>query len=319
MVKVILVKDFELAKETAKEIAPCCAIECEFGDNTITEENEGVIEAFYHHGEHSNNKPPCLRWDIFDKYNKGLDNFLISHIDLDTIFGILWASKILRPTRMTKEIAKLVAIQDLNGFHYLEANILNDLDEELKYRFLGIGYMMNIFKFEDDNQLKVDFSRNIHKLLLKIKDIIIEGIDNDLKEKINLWLSNKKIEAEKLLKDYENNLFNYFIKNGSINPLSAYILSVHDKYAKVNIVYNTETGIISISAFNDKEAKEIFGENGVITPLQKFFGEDAGGRISVGGSPRNKFIAKEKADAFVSWIKRNYFNLSTNILKKISI
>ena len=308
MLNIWLCKDFELAKEKAKEIAPCCAIECEYGDKTINEEIEGVELAFYHHGEYSDNKPPCLRWDVYEQLEKPFDNFLISHIDIDTIFGIMWASKILKPTDVAKKIAELVAIQDLHGFHYVESEILPTLNDPIKYRFLGVGYILSRFKFEDDNMLCADYSRSVHKAILKIKDIIIDGVNDELKKTIDTWLIEKEKEALKLVKNYRKNLFTYFIKNGSINPLSAYKLPIHDDYSKVNIVYNSETGVLTIACFNEKWAKKFFGLEGVITPLQKYFGSTAGGRITVGGSPREKFITKEEADGFIEWLNRIYFD-----------
>jgi len=308
MLNIWLCKDFDLAKEKVKEIAPCCTIECEYGDKVIDENIEGVELAFYHHGEYSDNQPPCLRWEVYYQLKKPFDNFIVSHVDLDTIFGIMWASKILKPTDVAKKIAELVAIQDLNGFHYIESEILSTLNDPIKYRFLGIGYMLSRFKFEDDNMLCSDYSKAVHKAILKIKDIIIDGVSDDLKNTIDTWLIEKEKEALKLVKNYRKNLFTYFIKNGSINPLSAYKLPIHEDYSKINIVYNSETGIITIACFNEKWAKIFFGENGVITPLQRYFGNSAGGRVTVGGSPRDKFVTKEEANGFVDWLNRNYLD-----------
>jgi len=130
----------------------------------------------------------------------------------------------------------------------------------------------------------------------------------ELKRTIDEWLEKKEKEALKLVKNYRKDLFNYFVKNGSINPLAAYKLPIHDTFAKVNIVYNSETGIVTIGAYNEEWAKKLFGEEGVVEPLKKFFGESAGGRCSVGGSPRERFITKEEADSFIEWLNRNYFD-----------
>jgi len=308
MINVKLCRDVNIAREEVKKIGNVCAVECEYGDDLLTEKDEGIELAFYHHGDHSDNTPPCLRWDVYDKLKKPFDNFIISHVDLDTIFGIMWASKILRPTEIAKEIAELIAQQDMNGFHYMEAEVIHSLPDYLKYRFLGIGYILSRFRFTNDNSLCEDYSRTVHKAILKIKDIIIDGIDDDLKKVIDTWLIKKDEEALKIVKKYRKNLFTYFIKNGSMNPLSAYKLSIHDDFSKVNFVYNSETGIMTIACYNEKWAKKFFGENGVIDPIQKFFGITAGGRMAIGGSPRDQFITKEQADGFVDWINRNYFD-----------
>ena len=62
MVKVILCKNYNDAKIKAKELAPCVAVECEYGDQAVTEKDEGVELAFYHHGKYSDLPAPSERW-----------------------------------------------------------------------------------------------------------------------------------------------------------------------------------------------------------------------------------------------------------------
>ncbi len=314
MLNIKLVKDFKKAKELAKELAPCGAIECEYGDNVLTEDYEGVEIAMYHHGKYSNNTPPSERWDVYDKLDKGLDNFIISHIDLDTIIGIMWASKILKPTSIAKEIGRLASIQDLKGFHYIENEILNNLKPTIKYRFLGAGYIVSNIEIEKTNDIVIDVSRPIHKSILKIKDIIIEGVDEGLKNQVNKWLKEKELDALKyqVFFDEENSIR---IFNADKNLLSAYTLD--DKTSKINIQYNCGNGSITISTYNENIAKELFGENGVITPLKEVFGEEAGGRISVGGTPRNKKYTFEDALKAYKHIKKKLNNSKKLILNKI--
>jgi len=301
MLNIKLVKDFEKTKEIAKELAPCGAIECEYGDNVITENFEGVQIAMYHHGKYSDNTPPSERWDVYDKLEKGLDNFIISHVDLDTIMGIMWASKILKPTSIAKEIGRLASIQDLKGFHYIENEILKNLRPVIKYRFLGVGYIVSNIEIEKTNELVLDVSKPIHKAILKIKDIIVEGVDEGLKNQINRWLKEKEADALKhqILFDEENSIR---IFNADKNLLSAY--NLNNKTSKINIQYNSGNGSITIATYNEEIAKELFGENGVITPLREVFGDEAGGRISVGGAPRNKKYNFEDALKLYNHIKR---------------
>ena len=307
MLNIILVKNYEEAKKIAKELKSedkeVCAIECEYGENALEEPD--VDLALNHHGKYSDNLPPSQRYDLYDKLEKPFDNFIISHIDLDTIFGILWASKILRPTEIAKTLADLSAIQDLNGFHYMERYILDSLETAVKFRFLAIGHLVSKITIEDNDSIIVDISRIIHKAILKIKDIIVQGVPNYYKDKINDWLINKEKEAIKYLVD-ETDFYNFYIASNGINLLSAY--KVNNKFKEINIVYNSESRVLSLACFSEEEAIKYFGEKGVITPLQNFFGSKSGGRISVGGSPRDEKITKEQALAFKEFLDKEYFN-----------
>jgi len=313
MINVKLVKTFEDAKKVAQEMKNCGAIECEYGENHIDENIDGIVLAMNHHGSQSDNPPPSLQWNVFDKLDKGLDNFIVSHIDLDTIFGIMWASKILRPTKIAKSIAKLVAEQDLKGFHYMEKNVLPNLEDFIKYRFLSIGYLISSINIEDHGETIVDVSRVIHKIILKIKDLIIDGPNEDLKNHLKDWLENKIQVAEKYLASSQAGV-HFFITEGNINLLSAYKLK--NSESEINIVYNSDSGILSIACFDEDVAEKYFGENGVITPLQKFYGPLAGGRKTVGGLPRDMKITKEQANSFKDFIIKEYINSHKKLICK---
>lgn len=301
MLNVRLVKEYKKAKEIVKELAPCGAIECEYGDQTITEDDEGVKIAMYHHGKNSHLPAPSERWDVYDNLKRGLDNFVLSHIDLDAIMGIMWASKILKPTPIAKEIGKLVSLQDTKGFHYVENEILSTLRPTVKYRFLGIGYLVSNLDIGKSNETVQDVSRSVHKLILKIKDTIIDGIDEKLKDHIHKWLNEKNIEAEKHMILFDE-IHKIRIFSGDKNMLNAY--SIDGKRSDINIQYNSGNGSITISAFDEEFAKKYFGEEGVLKPLLNIFGTDAGGRITVGGTPRDQKYSFEDAMKLYRYIKK---------------
>ena len=314
MINVTLCKKYEDAINIAKEMSPCCAVECEYGDDTIDENIDGVELAFYHHGKHSDKPAPSLRWDVYDQLEKGFDNFIISHIDLDTIMGIMWASKILRPTSIAKEIGKLAAIQDLNGFHFIEKEYLPKMSPTLKYRFIGAGYILSNLNIEDNGENIVDVSRVVHKSILKIKDIIIEGVSEELKNKIDNWLVKKQEDAREAI-EFENDSLRFYISDKNLN--SAYCID--KKCVDIILQYNESNNAISLSAFNEEIAKKYFGENGVLTPLKDFFGDKAGGRISIGGGPRDKKLNIEHAKHFLNYLVSNYINSNTKLVTNIHI
>jgi len=311
MLNIKLCRTYESAKKIAKELAPCGAIECEYGDKVIDENIEGVKVAMYHHGKHSDKPAPSVRWDVYESLEKGLDNFIISHIDLDTIMGIMWASKILKPTSIAKEIGKLTEIQDLKGFHYVEKNILHTLKPTLKYRFLGVGYIVANIEKPKLTENIIDVSKPVHKSILKIKDIIIDGVNEELKEQIDNWLKTKEedaLSAQVIFDPY----YKIRIFQSEKNLLSAYNLKNQESI--INIQFNTANGAITASVQNEELAKEIFGEQGIITPLRKVFGEDAGGRVSVGGAPREKTYSLDDAFKLYKEIKKYFTDKTTRLI-----
>ena len=305
MLEVTLCKSFDDAVKLAEEKGRIAAIECEYGKDTLTEEYKGVEVAMYHHGEHSDKPAPSVRWDVYDQLEEPIDHFIVSHIDLDTIMGIMWASKILKPSDIAKDIGKLAEIQDLNGFHYIEKNVLKDLHPNIKYRYLAIGYLLNKnINIEDYQNPIIDVSKMVHKTILKIKDMIIDGPSDEIIEQIDNWLKNKSDDAKTHRKI--SGIINVFKADKSL--LSAYCID--GECSDINIQFNTGNNSITISAFNEDIAKKYFGKNGVITPLKEFFKEEVGGRISVGGTARDVMHTWDECIKFYKYIQKNYLNNS---------
>ena len=250
--------------------------------------------------------------DVFNKLKRGYDNFIISHRDLDTLMGIMWASKFIMPSETAKTIGKLVGLQDVHGFHWMEKNYLNKLDDDIKYRFLDLGLILNTRDFELDNgEVIVDLSKSTHKILLKMKDMITDGPNEKQKKAIDEWLIKKQFEAKKDL--IVGGIINFFKTDK--NLLSAY--KIDDKFSDLNLIYNYANGSILLSAFSEKIAEKYFGEEGVIKPLQEFFGKDAGGRKSVGGSARHIRNTFEDAKMFYQYLTKHYINNNQLFIENI--
>jgi hypothetical protein len=157
----------------------------------------------------------------------------------------------------------------------------------------------------------VDISREVHLLLLRIKDIILNGASQEQIDLYTKWFSEQEKAAKTHLKeikplcgDAANNLF---IFRAPFSLTTAY--KIGEIQARIIIQYNEQSKSISLSCFDDQTAELYFGENGVIEPLQKFFGEGAGGKKTIGGTPRNQDIQPEMLSAFVEFLFREYFNV----------
>lgn len=304
MINIRLCVTYDEAVKTASEYFKnnsVVAIETEYGNKYYGKKDGAVLELL-HHGEKSDNKPAStiLIPNNSEQLKYKYDNFIISHIDLDTVFGIMWAGGYLKNSKTARTVSELVAYLDINGFYKFKKELL-DYNNPFHMKLLAITSLMNFWKIN----LKT-LSKDIHKLILRIRDYIILDVPEDIKKF--------------LMPDINENIF---LKNISDDSLSipkilvTYIsnISVTNRYYINNIEYdiilqyNTGSNTITLACQDEKIAEKYFGKTGVIEPLQLFFGDDAGGHKTIGGSPRDKKLQYEYLEAFLKFLKRNYFNI----------
>jgi hypothetical protein len=84
---------------------------------------------------------------------------------------------------------------------------------------------------------------------------------------------------------------------------------IEDISGDVIVQFNEQSKTLTLACFNDDIAEKLFGKNGVIEPLQKFFGDKAGGKKAIGGSPRSQKLQPEILQAFLEFLNREYFNV----------
>jgi hypothetical protein len=309
MLRVCLAKSYDDAINFLKNVdGAWVAIETEYGDNVLDSNHPKVDLSLNHHGSLQNEDAPAL---IYKKHlKKRYDNFIISHIDLDVLFGILWTAGWLKKTTTTKLLSKLVATADIYGFHAV-APILETIPQNIAERYYAIGYLANSWVINDNGQSLVDISREVHKLLLRIKDIILDGASPEQISLYTNWFAEQEKAAKIHLKEIKplcrGNGDNLFIFRAPFSLTTAY--EIGNIQAKVIVQYNEQSKSISLSCFDEQVAHQYFGEIGVIEPLQKFFGEAAGGKKTIGGTPRDQDIQPEMLSAFVEFLFREYFNV----------
>lgn len=307
MICVKLAKSYEAAVEAADGLKDVVAIETEYGDNILGEDHKNVKIALNHHGALQKNDAPALAFKRF-RDQKPFDNFIISHIDLDVLFGLLWAGGWLKETKTTTTLSKLIAHADVYGFHTID-EFLKDIPQYLIDKYFLIGYLVNSWIINDDSLLLKDISREVHKLLLKIKDIILNPVDTKQLQEVENWFLQQKLIAEKHLVEKrtlsDNDIM--YVYRAPFSLTTAYKLI--DNEAKIILQYNEQSRSLTLGCYNNEVAKKYFGKNGVIEPLQKFFGDTAGGKIAIGGSPREINLQPEVLQAFLAFLDREYFNI----------
>jgi hypothetical protein len=308
MINVVLAKSYSAAVEVATNGKDWVAIETEYGENTLGLEHPNVIKACNHHGEHQMNEAPAIQCSYSDKR---YDNFIVSHIDLDVLFGILWSAGWLKKTNITRALSELVAKADIDGFHTIN-DMLDNMPLEIKERYYAIGYLVNSWVFNDDGKLIKDISKETHKLLLRVKDIIIDGAQKEQIALYEQWMLEQKKVVKKHLQMVHKICDGYFFAfRAPFSLITAY--SIDDMKAKIIIQYNEQSKSITLGCYDEKTAERFFGSQGVIEPLVKFFGDGAGGKKTVGGTPRESNIQPEMLNAFIEFIFREYLNIPETI------
>lgn len=248
-------------------------LELEYGKNVITEKQKGISMVCNHHSqvEDKDKKYPCLAYKYIYKDNKRqrYNNFILSHFDLDVIFGIGWLSGIFPDTKEFVEMSNTVQLAD-QGFP-----IMNDK------KYHKIRYLVNIFK--KNIIISPDGIANIKEivlgLLVKIKDVIFGDISSKVEKK------NTKVEK----------------LNVSTKQINVYGKKYNDYYREGNNFIICKTSNLSVYV------DPIFAEQkdiDISKVLQEYFGEEAGGTKTAGGAPRQMELSMGEFYKFIKWFKK---------------
>ncbi len=297
MIKIIQCRSYKQAINKSKNLQNIVAIETEYGDEYFGKKDGAEIELL-HHGKFEN-LPASIALipkDETQNVNYRYNEFIVSHIDLDTVFGIMWAGGYLKNTYIAREISKLVAYLDEHGFYNFKNNLL-DKTNQIHVKFLAITSIMNFWKIRPRT-----LSYDIHKLILRIRDYIVLPIPQDVKKYILVE------EETHFLDDVvqpQLNISNTLITYVSYKSVTNHYLYNGDEYEMI-LQYNLGSQTITLSCQDEAIAEQYFGEQGVVEPLQKFFGHSAGGHKSIGGSPRNKKLSENILKDFFIFLQDTY-------------
>lgn len=273
--KAFLVKSLEEANRIIKrQKGDIISIECEWGDK----KPENVKLALHHHGKDEGNLAPSALYrakmdlDIKDPV------LLFSHLDLDALFGAMWVCQKLDPqNELHIKIAKLVEIADVYGPHYIKEN----WDDEVYKKWVTCGFIMN------RNNRILDL--NVTKIVKELMNVMVaiindDDIDNNpVFEEAYEWKTKISKNAISFIR-YNTKYVLGFVSNKFM--LSNYNLLSRPR--PIMIQFNPKSGKISMSVVNNELAIKLFGEGGVDSIMKKYFGPEAGGKTSIGGSPRFK-------------------------------
>lgn len=268
-----MLKDFEIIlcpkMDQAKEMDADITIEAEYGDFCV----EGKELTLAHHGSRSDNPAPC-NTDA-PEFDGG--RILISHIDLDTVGGILQVAGEKPEDQAFWAAAEKMDVEGTHHIHELEPEVQDQLNA-----FYAWNAQQERTRYEEPTEVSSVVEQN--------KDILVKLIDRDHPEHEQLIEQGREQERDitKQVEDrctFENDFVRGFFTDGPFCAAN-YYSPEQDKIIPSTVTYNTKFDSITV-AFADggKEfsAREI---------VQEMWGPEAGGRDGIAGSPRGQQMSE---------------------------
>lgn len=254
-----------------------CGIEAEWGDQCLEDGMQGLSKVFNHHID-SSKSPPCLAFESIYKDGNQIyknENFIISHIDADTLFGIGWVSGIFKPTTQFKDLSKLVAMMDTQGYH--------NICQELKNKYImEFEVIMGIVNHAKNAMKKIKYHKYYNCTTIIIKSLFkIQDLLNDhaaLVKRYNLIKKEKTIHY-----------------NSGIEKLPESDKNIHIYKKKINDFNNGGHSFIiswnlTLSIYGrDTETVKKYIPEGLPSFLNNLF-PDSGGQFAAAGTKRKTSI-----------------------------
>lgn len=253
-------------------------VEAEYGDDVVEASKDWLTLA--HHGSRSSNPAPCEEYNIpiCSEYSPGA--FILSHLDLDAIGGVL-ALEGRKPD--DEEFWKAAAFIDVNGPHHME-ELPKDIQDKLNavYAWSETQEKINTRELKEP----LDVTDQVAKWQ-KALDIVLDERHPEHETMIEAgrkWVKEERDKVERNLV-YENENVRVFVSDGPF--CNQNYRSPNTNKIVPAIVTRNAYGGITLSfedGGKDFSAREI---------VQSLWGKEAGGRDGVAGSPRNQQMTPE--------------------------
>jgi hypothetical protein len=267
-------KIFLAPKKEDVSFKPHATVEAEYGNDVIKGE---IITLAHHVGEYKSNPAPC----VVDVEPLEGGNILISHIDLDTIGGLL---AVMGQKPDHPGFWEAVAFIDLNGRHHL-----NKLPEAIHPYIKGAWaidakYRRRFDELTDVTDLVFKYANDLQRLLDGDKELIRQGEEE---------FAALQAKQEACL--VEEDEFVRLFRTETVPCSSAYYSPTLRKVVPFIVVYNDKWKSVTVSCEG--------GQLNVGEFVKTLWGEGAGGHAGIGGSPRGQEMSFEDAKEAVMKIK----------------
>lgn len=279
--KIIISSNSKSLSEELSKYQHTATVEAEYGDSTVP----GSIITMAHHGDNCNNLCPCLYMIYVHNVKFNLDAIGISHFDLDTFGGLLY---LLQINIMSLKFWTLAADIDMKGIHNVDTGELTELFDAF-YAFSSVN---RICPPRDGSvqEINVEVEKYIEFFKL-LNDCEISECNSEKHNQILLNGSKWRKELETLkAESFLRSTSNYKTGIGVILRSSPkFVNNLYDETNQIIVGYNPVTKRITLSKADESiplDCDKI---------MKNYFGDEAGGRAGIAGTPRDKEFKLEDA------------------------
>lgn len=283
MIRIKMAPSLDKALEMKERFnGPLATVECEYGNTVV----EGAV-TLAHHVEGWNTAPSLQTSNVLFEAGVEMvvdgDYIMISHIDLDTVCGIM---AVAEDYDIPEDIKKGINYVDCNGQHHLYDTEVSE--DARKYILSYIGYA------------------NAHRAPIGQEDVTDYVID--LIERFNTqenyeagkaFVEGRRVEAEASLAGAVGSvvLLDQDVDSKAFGLNSEYILN--DVEYDYVIVFDQKFGKITLSSRKGKD-----DVRNMVDVMRAVFGEEAGGHKGIAGTPRGKMYTLEDAFNLMDIVSR---------------
>lgn len=258
-------------------IQPQFTVEAEYGDIVV----EGSILTLAHHGPRSGNEAPCLHANDYGFVPEGEVIIGISHMDLDTIGGIM-AIQARKP-----EVAgfwELAAFVDINGPHKLfEASASPENIRRLQ-AYWAWSQEHRVFPPRDGSVLDITdqymLAAQAVDLILEDDPVLLERGEEFVAKVAELNKNSFICTMNGVIKRVSDQFVNHLYSPPESTAVAKAVLSLNTKFNSLTLSIPDPRPDFNCAEF-----------------LQGLFGPTAGGHAGIAGSPRGQVMTTEDLDS----------------------
>ena len=251
-------------------------VEAEYGSVCV----EGSVLTLAHHGPRAGNPAPCLASyeGLALVVTKGIEVVGVSHVDLDTLGGIM-AIEGIKPD--APSFWALAAFVDVNGPHKLGESGASDEDIESLYAFWAWSQNHRVFPPRDGSVLDVtsqvqEACQAIQGILAGDETLLAAGQAFKAQEDALNEASFRKVMGTIALRN----------ANGFCNHL---YVTPEGEATQVVVAYNKKLRSITVSFASPRP------QDNACSFVQGLWGPLAGGHAGIAGSPRGRKMTMRDA------------------------
>lgn len=287
------------SKELAEVISPHISIEAEYGDYCIP----GALLTLAHHGSRSGrHNAPCnaqISEEILGNIEKIRSDsglvVLVSHLDADTIGGII---NCILPELYVSIKSSFPGFWE--GLEYVDVwgiHHLHDLEEDVQKHITCYNMIAQKFRRQYSRNESTNVTSDVENLIYILLEMLFEKDSSLYKVASKMNDENiRKIESSLIKENKKLRMF-----NGDVFTAASYYSPKMDAVVPVTVSRNTATGAITL-AFEDGGKK--YSASNI---MQELFGDKAGGRAGIAGTPRGESFSLEDLEKLGEYINKLEF------------